>query len=168
MADKKITDLTELTAAASDDYLEIVDTSANTSKKISHENLTASHIPLTNFVESTPTVTGWSGTPAKQITYVVIGKLLLMSIYVSGTSDSTSTRVYLPTGITGATHGSAQWGGCRITDNGVTSATSGMAELLSGARISTFIQLGLGCLGLQQAQKLFPAISLGLSISGEK
>ena len=39
MANKKITDLTELTAAASDDYLEIVDTSANTSKKISRENL---------------------------------------------------------------------------------------------------------------------------------
>ena len=40
MANKKITDLTELTAAATDDYLEIVDTSANTSKKISLENLT--------------------------------------------------------------------------------------------------------------------------------
>lgn len=40
MANKKITDLTELTEAASDDYLEIVDTSANTSKKISLENLT--------------------------------------------------------------------------------------------------------------------------------
>ena len=40
MANKKITDLTELTEAASDDYLEIVDTSANTSNKISLENLT--------------------------------------------------------------------------------------------------------------------------------
>lgn len=43
MANKKITDLTELTAAASDDYLEIVDTSANTSNKISRENLIAGH-----------------------------------------------------------------------------------------------------------------------------
>ena len=43
MANKKITDLTELTEAASDDYLEIVDTSANTSKKISRENLIAGH-----------------------------------------------------------------------------------------------------------------------------
>ena len=51
MADKKITDLTELTAVASDDYLEIVDTSANTSKKISRENLTGWHFltsPLTS------------------------------------------------------------------------------------------------------------------------
>ena len=39
MANKKITDLTELTTVASDDYLEIVDTSVNTSKKISRENL---------------------------------------------------------------------------------------------------------------------------------
>ena len=37
MANKKITDLTELTAAASDDYLEIVDTSETLPKK-SHEN----------------------------------------------------------------------------------------------------------------------------------
>jgi len=43
MANKKITDLTELTEVASDDYLEIVDTSANASKKISRENLIAGH-----------------------------------------------------------------------------------------------------------------------------
>ena len=56
MADKKITDLTELTAVASDDYLEIVDTSVNTSKKISRENLAGWHfltLPLTS--------TAWDG-----------------------------------------------------------------------------------------------------------
>ena len=42
MAEKKITDLDALTAAASDDYLEIVDTSENASKKISHFNLIGS------------------------------------------------------------------------------------------------------------------------------
>ena len=41
MADKKITDLPEIPEVADDDYLEIVDTSANTSKKISRENLIA-------------------------------------------------------------------------------------------------------------------------------
>ena len=46
MADKKITDLTELTEVASDDYLEIVDTSANASKKISYGNLIAGGVSL--------------------------------------------------------------------------------------------------------------------------
>ena len=56
MANKKITDLTELTAAATDDYLEIVDTSENTSKKISHENLIGWH-----FLTSPLTSTAWDG-----------------------------------------------------------------------------------------------------------
>ena len=56
MANKKITDLTELTAAATDDYLEIVDTSANTSNKISRENLAGWH-----FLTSPLTSTAWDG-----------------------------------------------------------------------------------------------------------
>ena len=56
MANKKITDLTELTAAASDDYLEIVDTSANTSNKISRENLAGWH-----FLATPLTSTSWDG-----------------------------------------------------------------------------------------------------------
>ena len=56
MANKKITDLTELTEAASDDYLEIVDTSANASKKISRENLTGWH-----FLTTPLTSTSWDG-----------------------------------------------------------------------------------------------------------
>jgi len=56
MANKKITDLTELTEAASNDYLEIVDTSANASKKISRENLTGWH-----FLTTPLTSTSWDG-----------------------------------------------------------------------------------------------------------
>ena len=56
MANKKITDLTELTVAASNDYLEIVDTSANTSNKISRENLTGWH-----FLTTPLTSTSWDG-----------------------------------------------------------------------------------------------------------
>ena len=56
MANKKITDLTELTAAATDDYLEIVDTSAAESKNISRENLAGWH-----FLTSPLTSTDWDG-----------------------------------------------------------------------------------------------------------
>ena len=56
MANKKITDLTELTAVASDDYLEIVDTSENTSNKISRENLAGWH-----FLTTPLTSTAWDG-----------------------------------------------------------------------------------------------------------
>ena len=56
MANKKITDLTELTAAATDDYLEIVDTSVNTSNKISRESLAGWH-----FLAPPLTSTSWDG-----------------------------------------------------------------------------------------------------------
>ena len=122
MANKKITDLTELTAAANDDYLEIVDTSANTSKKISHENLIASHdhdgtyIPLTNFVESTPTVTASSGTfttVSCYARYLTIGKMRFYSgtVYIANAGSATGTlRVPIPTG-TPAIMGGGKWVG---------------------------------------------------------
>lgn len=56
MADKKITELPELTAVAADDYLEIVDTSTNTSKKISRETLAGWH-----FLTAPLTSTAWDG-----------------------------------------------------------------------------------------------------------
>ena len=56
MANKKITDLTELTEAASNDYLEIVDTSANASKKITRKNLSGWH-----FLTTPKTSTSWDG-----------------------------------------------------------------------------------------------------------
>ncbi len=56
MANKKITDLTELTVAASNDYLEIVDTSANASKKITRDNLSGWH-----FLTTPKTSTSWDG-----------------------------------------------------------------------------------------------------------
>lgn len=45
MADKKITQLIELTAVADDDYLAVVDTSATVTKKIRKDNLFAGFLP---------------------------------------------------------------------------------------------------------------------------
>ena len=57
MADKKITDLGELTTVAGDDWLEIVDTSAGLSKKIQRSNLIS--VPV--FLSTPLTSTAWDG-----------------------------------------------------------------------------------------------------------
>ena len=57
MADKKITDLDELTTVAGDDWLEIVDTSAGLSKKIQRSNLIS--VPV--FLSTPLTSTAWDG-----------------------------------------------------------------------------------------------------------
>jgi len=87
------------------------------------------YIPLTNFAGSNAAIVGWTGTPAKQITYVVVGKILLMSVYIQGTSNATTTRIDLPTGITGATHGISQLHPCRVVNNGTLATSPGIAIL---------------------------------------
>ena len=57
MADKKITDLDELTTVAGDDWLEVVDTSAGLSKKIQRSNLIS--VPV--FLSTPLTSTAWDG-----------------------------------------------------------------------------------------------------------
>ena len=57
MADKKITDLGELTTVAGDDWLEIVDTSAGLSMKIQRNNLVS--VPV--FLTTPLTSTSWDG-----------------------------------------------------------------------------------------------------------
>lgn len=57
MADKKITDLDELTAVAVDDYIETVDTSTGISKKISQANFVQAPVFLTTPLTSTD----WDG-----------------------------------------------------------------------------------------------------------
>ena len=56
MANKKITDLSELTAVASDDMLEIVDTSTSFSMKITRSNLAG-----WTFLTTPLTSTSWDG-----------------------------------------------------------------------------------------------------------
>lgn len=99
---------------------------------------TGTYIPLNNFAVFSSTLTGWAATPNQQFTYVVIGKLLLMSFYAAGTSNATSARATLPAGITGATQGVSQYLPCRITNAGTLQAAPGMAVLASNGTYIDF------------------------------
>lgn len=96
------------------------------------------YIPLTNFAGYTGTVVGWSGTPDKVLTYAVIGKLLLMSVYINGTSNSTTTSVTIPSGLTSASQGVSQILPVRVIDNGVILQTPGIAILEDNGTVIDF------------------------------
>ena len=95
MANKKITDLPELIAVASDDYLEIVDTSANASKKISRENLIGSSGGWQSW---TPTISwaGGSGTPTISANgrYAIVGKIVYL-LLTGQLARNGATHAYL-------------------------------------------------------------------------
>lgn len=112
MADKKISELTALTAAASNDYLPILDTDASTTKKITVTNLLG-----TTWNTWSPTFYGWSDTPAGQYYYALIGKIVILNIYMSdGTSNAAYASLTLPVTATNATN---HWGVCGFAvDNG--------------------------------------------------
>lgn len=112
--------------AADSDKLDGLDSTAFATAGHDHNG---TYIPLTNFASSNATVTGWSGTPTKIITYVVIGKLLLMSIFVTGTSNATTASVTIPSGLTSASQGVPQILPVRVVDNGVVMQAPGMAVL---------------------------------------
>lgn len=113
MANKKITDLTELTEAASGDYLEIVDTSANASKKISYGNLIGSSGGWQSW---TPTIT-WAGgtTDPTSFTvlsarYVTVGNLVFCTLRGSltrGSGDRSYLSLTAPVTISNMASGSA-------------------------------------------------------------
>ena len=84
------------------------------------------------------TLTGWSPTPNQQFTYVILGKVLIMAFYATGTSNATTARATLPAGITGATQGISQYLPCRITNNGTLRATPGVAVLASNGTYIDF------------------------------
>jgi hypothetical protein len=114
MANKKITDLTELTAAASNDYLEIVDTSANASKKITRENLIGfagtwqSYTPSLSWSGGTTNPTSATFDYAK---YMRIGKMVTVQIKLTvkrGSGNRTYATIGLP--INASVHGLAGTG----------------------------------------------------------
>lgn len=106
MANKRITDLSELTAVASDDVLEIVDTSAGTSMKISQGNLVGGQ-PIAWTPASTE---GWTSpmTTAKGY-YTIVGNICYFSLFMDGTSNSANTYITLPASKTSINTGTASY-----------------------------------------------------------
>lgn len=81
MADKKITQLTELTAIADDDFLAVVDTSATVTKKIRKDNLFAGLLPTGSMVEYAAAAEpdGWllcNGQAVSRSTYAALFSLI--------------------------------------------------------------------------------------------
>lgn len=99
---------------------------------------TGVYIPLNNYSGYTGTIVGWAAGYVSQLTYVVIGKLLLMSVYISGTSNATATTITIPSGLTSASQGITQIQPVRVTDNGAVLANPGMAILANNGTVITF------------------------------
>lgn len=76
---------------------------------------------------TTSTKVGWSSFTDTNIRYLLIGKLLFIDFYIAGTSNSTSSSFTLPYSVPTNQYG---WRTpCRVTDNGVLSASPGLAEI---------------------------------------
>lgn len=81
---------------------------------------------------STSTVVGWSSTTTKIIKYIQIGSnLLLVEVSITGTSNSTSTTITIPSNAVNDTN---QWN--RVTNNGTNAA--GRATITGGSNVVTF------------------------------
>ena len=100
MANKKITDLPELSAIPDNtDLLEIVDVGGTpTSKKITVANLRGGLAAETAWTDysATSTITGFSAYNYKLIEYKKIGSLVLVHYILQGTSDNTATSFTVP------------------------------------------------------------------------
>jgi len=134
MADKKISELTELSASpASDDYFVVLDTDASATKKIQAKYLLG--IPAA----WTPTFTGWTGSVLGIFRYVVIGKTCIARITItSGTSNATTATATLP--IASANIPNQVWDGAcgRTVNSGSIATVAGRWELAANSDIVNF------------------------------
>ena len=133
MANKKITDLSELTAVASDDVLEIVDTSAGTSMKISQGNLVGGQPKAW-----TPAPVGWVSILGV-FRYITFGNICIAFINVTaGTSNDTVATLTLP--VTSANIPNHVWGGVcgRAVDASAVLTTPCRWEVTANSNIVTF------------------------------
>lgn len=85
-----------------------------------------------------PTVTGFTGTVTKDCRYIIIGKLFIFNLYVSGTSNSTSFEITLP--ITTPDISNYTWtGACgNIWDNGAVLTAPGRYTVTNNSSTMVF------------------------------
>lgn len=86
----------------------------------------------------TATLVGWSGTPTQAMKYVRIGKLMILTFYISGTSNTTTATATLPSGITAMALGYTQYAPMRVVNAGSMPGSWGMASLSSGGSTISF------------------------------
>jgi len=81
---------------------------------------------------ATSTVSGWSGTPTKQIWTYKIDRLVVVMFYITGTSSLTTASFTLPNAVAAASN--AVFIPCvQVVDNGIGSSSVGRVELTGGS-----------------------------------
>jgi hypothetical protein len=84
------------------------------------------------------TITGWAASPTGNIYYKRIGKTVVVSFYITGTSDAATAKFTLPVAAHASYPTYYTWA-IRAVDNGTAQATSGMARL-SPAGSTTLVE----------------------------
>ena len=93
----------------------------------------------------TTTLTGFSGTPTQAMTYVVIGKILILDISISGTSNATGFTFTLPFAALDKRSyfiGKTDGGVSNTLGHAQTVATSTTVNCYSNTTIGTWTALG--------------------------
>lgn len=87
---------------------------------------------------STSTVVGWSSFAAKKIWYCKIWKIVFISLYISGTSNNTTTTCTLPYATVAAGPDYPFMKPIRIVDNGSFPTAPGLAYIGLGSSTVTY------------------------------
>jgi hypothetical protein len=124
------------------------------SHRVVHEGLTdasmAGAFKATDFYTSvawtdyfaSSTITGWAASPTGTIYYKRIGKTVVVSFYITGTSNAASAKFTLPVAAHASYPTFYTWS-IRAVNNGTAQATPGMARL-SPAGSTTLVECVLG------------------------
>jgi hypothetical protein len=107
--------------------------------------------PWIDFSEQS-TIVGWSSYTAKQIRYKVVGKMIFVNYYISGTSNSTNTTFTVP----------------YIMSNGMSFTQTTSSGINSGTTVATKVLVTSNSNIIQFANGLGGAFGSGWTASGTK